>query len=49
MKPPLHLGPVAVTTIRMYHQLMEFEWDEAKNQTNVRKHGIGFDTRPANL
>ena len=23
---------------------MEFEWDEAKNQTNVRKHGIGFDT-----
>lgn len=25
---------------------MEFEWDEAKNQTNVRKHGIGFDTAP---
>ena len=23
---------------------MEFEWDEAKNQTNIRKHGIGFDT-----
>ncbi len=23
---------------------MEVEWDEAKNQTNIRKHGIGFDT-----
>lgn len=23
---------------------MEFEWDETKNQTNIRKHGIGFDT-----
>jgi hypothetical protein len=23
---------------------MEFEWDEAKNQTNIGKHGIGFDT-----
>ena len=23
---------------------MEFEWDEAKNQTNVQKRGIGFDT-----
>ena len=23
---------------------MEFEWDEAKNETNIRKHGIGFDT-----
>ena len=23
---------------------MEFEWDEAKNQSNIRKHGIGFDT-----
>ena len=21
---------------------MEFEWDEARNQTNVRKHGIGI-------
>ena len=28
----------------MYNQLMEFEWDEAKNRTNIRKHGIGFDT-----
>ena len=28
----------------MYNQLMEFEWDEAENQTNIRKHGIGFDT-----
>ena len=23
---------------------MEFEWDGTKNQTNIRKHGIGFDT-----
>ena len=23
---------------------MEFEWDETKNQANIRKHGIGFDT-----
>lgn len=23
---------------------MEFAWDETKNQTNIRKHGIGFDT-----
>ena len=23
---------------------MEFEWDETKNQTNIRKHGIGFET-----
>ena len=36
--------PVAVTTIYMYNKLMEFEWDEAKNRTNIRKHGSGFDT-----
>ena len=23
---------------------MEFEWDEAKNRTNVSKHGIDFET-----
>ncbi len=23
---------------------MECEWDEAKNQTNIRKHGVGFET-----
>lgn len=23
---------------------MEFEWDENKNQNNILKHGIGFDT-----
>jgi uncharacterized protein len=23
---------------------MEFEWDEAKNQSNRRKHGFDFDT-----
>ena len=36
--------PVFVATIHMYNQLIEFEWDEAKNQTNICKHGIGFDT-----
>ena len=24
--------------------MKKFEWDEAKNQSNIRKHGIGFDT-----
>ena len=38
------MAHVAVTTIYMYNRSMEFEWDEAKNQTNIRKHGIGFDT-----
>lgn len=23
---------------------MEFEWDEAKNQANIRKHGVSFET-----
>ena len=23
---------------------MTFEWDEAKNQANVRKHGVDFET-----
>ena len=23
---------------------MEFEWDEIRIQTNIRNHGIGFDT-----
>ena len=23
---------------------MEFEWDDAKNQVNIRKHGISFET-----
>ena len=36
--------PLDVPTIRMYDQSMEFEWDEAKNQTSIRKHGLGFDT-----
>lgn len=22
---------------------MEFEWDQAKNRSNIRKHGIGFE------
>ena len=23
---------------------MVFEWDEARNQANIRKHGVGFET-----
>ena len=23
---------------------MEFEWDEPKNQANIRKHGVSFET-----
>ena len=23
---------------------MDFEWDETKNQTNIRKHGVSFET-----
>ena len=23
---------------------MSFEWDEAKNQANIRKHGVSFET-----
>ena len=23
---------------------MEFEWDQTKNQTNIRKHGVSFET-----
>ena len=23
---------------------MEFEWDEVKNQRNIRKHGVSFET-----
>ena len=23
---------------------MKFEWDEAKNQANIRKHGVSFET-----
>ena len=23
---------------------MEFEWHEAKNQSNIRKHGVSFET-----
>ena len=27
----------------MYTSIMTFEWDENKNQTNIRKHGISFE------
>ena len=25
-------------------ELLNFEWDEEKNEANKRKHGVGFDT-----
>jgi uncharacterized DUF497 family protein len=25
-----------------YNELMQFEWDEEKNQANIRKHGLDF-------
>ena len=28
----------------MYNIHMEFEWDPAKSQSNLRKHGIDFET-----
>jgi len=27
----------------VYYIVMEFEWDEQKNQANIMKHGISFD------
>lgn len=26
--------------------MMQFEWDEQKNQANIRKHGLGFVDAP---
>ena len=28
----------------IYNWEMAFEWDVAKNQTNIRKHGVSFET-----
>lgn len=28
----------------MYMEILEFEWDEEKNEINKRKHGIDFNT-----
>src|SRR5262249_16790336 len=27
----------------MYNWIVQFEWDESKNQQNIRKHGISFE------
>jgi uncharacterized protein len=27
----------------MYNKIMQFEWDEQKNQQNIRKHGVSFE------
>ena len=33
-----------VTTYNSYNRAMVFGWDEAKNQANIRKHGVSFET-----
>ena len=33
---------VDVVTLCSYHGLMRYEWDEAKRQSNIQKHGIDF-------
>lgn len=30
-------------TIRAYYVTLKFEWDEAKNQANIAKHGVSFE------
>jgi len=35
-----------VVTLRSYNSRMKFEWDEVKNQTNIRKHGLDFKDAP---
>lgn len=34
---------IAVHTICVYDDLMNYEWDSHKNQSNVEKHGISFE------
>ena len=51
--PIPHVSISVVPEIRNDHQIylyahcaqerMEFEWNEAKNQRNIAKHGIGFE------
>ena len=38
----LHLCVITINCI--HNWAMEFEWDEVKNQANIRKHGVSFDT-----
>lgn len=38
----LLLYPLACIVIPGYTAFMKFEWDERKNQTNIRKHGFSF-------
>ena len=33
---------VDVRTYCIYNSIMKFEWDERKNDRNIRKHGIDF-------
>ena len=37
----IYRGPALdATTLRTYTRLVRFEWDEAKREANIRKHGI---------
>jgi uncharacterized DUF497 family protein len=36
------LGLLAVATLCNYNLRVRFEWDEAKREANLRKHGIDF-------
>ena len=37
---------VDVITFRIYNKIMKFEWDENKNEANIRKHGVDFNDIP---
>ena len=30
--------------VQLYTYYMTFEWDEAKNQANIKKHSLSFET-----
>ncbi len=42
MKSAIFLGCLDVCTHRSYNNTVRLEWDEAKNQSNIRKHGLDF-------
>lgn len=39
---PGSLFPIDVVTVCIYTMRMKFVWDEKKNRSNIRKHGIDF-------
>ena len=40
-------SPLVVPAICSYNARVRFEWDEAKRQVNLRKHGVDFADVPA--